>query len=96
MRKTPFISQVYDQIRLSIVRGELRAGEQLPSTRQLARDLGVSRIIIVEVYDQLLAEGYLAHELRNEVKESREMRNSFQSRRGPQARANRSERFTCR
>ncbi len=58
-QKMPFISQVYDQIRLSIVRGELRSGEQLPSTRQLARDLGVSRIIIVEVYDQLLAEGYL-------------------------------------
>lgn len=58
-QKTPFIGQVYDQIRLSIVQGELRAGEQLPSTRQLARDLGVSRIIIVEVYDQLLAEGYL-------------------------------------
>jgi hypothetical protein len=36
------------------------------------------------------------HELRNEVKESRQMRNSFQSRRGPQARANRSERFTRR
>jgi GntR family transcriptional regulator/MocR family aminotransferase len=57
--KMPIMRQVYDQIRLSIVRGDLRAGEQLPSTRQLARDLRVSRIVIVEVYDQLLAEGYL-------------------------------------
>ena len=56
---TSLIRQVYDQIRLSIVQGEMRAGEQLPSTRQLARDLSVSRIIIVEVYDQLLAEGYI-------------------------------------
>ncbi len=56
---TSFIRQIYDQIRLSIVRGDLRAGEQLPSTRQLTRDLSVSRIIIVEVYEQLLAEGYL-------------------------------------
>jgi GntR family transcriptional regulator / MocR family aminotransferase len=58
-QETSLIRQVYDQIRLSIVRGGLRAGEQLPSTRQLARELGVSRIIIVEVYEQLLAEGYL-------------------------------------
>lgn len=50
---------MYDQIRLSIMKGDLRAGEQLPSTRQLARDLHVSRIVIVEVYDQLLAEGYI-------------------------------------
>ncbi len=58
-QKTPIIRQLYDQIRLSIMKGDLRAGEQLPSTRQLARDLHVSRIVIVEVYDQLLAEGYI-------------------------------------
>lgn len=57
--KTSLIRQVYDQIRLSIVRGDLRAGEQLPSTRQLAAELRVSRIVIVEAYDQLLAEGYI-------------------------------------
>jgi GntR family transcriptional regulator / MocR family aminotransferase len=57
--RTPIMRQVYDQIRLSIVRGDLRAGEQLPSTRQPARDLRVSRIVIIEVYDQLFAEGYL-------------------------------------
>jgi GntR family transcriptional regulator / MocR family aminotransferase len=56
-QKKSIIKQVYDQVRLSIVRGVLRAGEQLPSTRELARDLHVSRIVIVEVYDQLLAEG---------------------------------------
>jgi GntR family transcriptional regulator/MocR family aminotransferase len=58
-QKMPIIRQVYEQIRLSIIRGELQAGEQLPSTRELARDLHVSRIVIVEVYDQLLAEGYI-------------------------------------
>jgi GntR family transcriptional regulator/MocR family aminotransferase len=58
-QEMPLIRQVYDQIRLSIIRGDLRAGERLPSTRQLARDLHVSRIVIVEVYDQLLAEGYI-------------------------------------
>jgi GntR family transcriptional regulator/MocR family aminotransferase len=62
-QKMPIIKQVYDQIRLSIVRGDLRAGEQLPSTRELARNLHVSRIVIVEVYEQLLAEGYLESRL---------------------------------
>lgn len=58
-QETSLIRQVYDQIRLSILRGDLRAGEQLASTRRLARDLQVSRIVIVEAYDQLLAEGYI-------------------------------------
>jgi len=36
------------------------AGAQLPSTRVLAQDLGVSRGVIVRAYSQLAAEGYLA------------------------------------
>src|SRR5258708_11639517 len=56
---TSLIRQVYDQVRLRITRGDLQAGEHLPSTRQLAADLHVSRIVILEAYDQLLAEGYI-------------------------------------
>ena len=55
----PLIRQVYEQIRMHILRGELQAEEHLPSTRELASDLHVSRIIIIEAYDQLLAEGYI-------------------------------------
>src|SRR5215472_13241313 len=58
-RDTSLIRQVYDQVRLRITRGDLQAGERLPSTRQLAADLHVSRIVILEAYDQLLAEGYI-------------------------------------
>ncbi|HKF35715.1 MAG TPA: GntR family transcriptional regulator [Ktedonobacteraceae bacterium] len=58
-RDTSLIRQVYDQVRLRITRGDLQAGEQLPSTRQLAADLHVSRIVILEAYGQLLAEGYI-------------------------------------
>ena len=58
-RDASLIRQVYDQVRLRITRGDLQAGEQLPSTRQLAADLHVSRIVILEAYDQLLAEGYI-------------------------------------
>src|SRR5712691_3062069 len=57
--KTPLIRQIYDQLRQRIVCGELRAGALLPSTRQLAADLHISRIVIIEAYEQLLAEGYI-------------------------------------
>lgn len=53
------IRQVYDQIRQQILQGGLQAGVKLPSTRELAEDLHVSRNVILEAYDQLLAEGYI-------------------------------------
>jgi GntR family transcriptional regulator/MocR family aminotransferase len=39
--------------------GALQAGSKLPSTRELADNLHVSRNVILEAYDQLLAEGYI-------------------------------------
>lgn len=51
--------QVYDQVRQQILQGGLQAGVKLPSTRELAEDLHVSRNVILEAYDQLLAEGYI-------------------------------------
>jgi GntR family transcriptional regulator/MocR family aminotransferase len=56
----PMIRQIYEQIRLHILSGELRQGERLPSTRDLAENLHVSRNVIIEAYDQLIAEGYMA------------------------------------
>ncbi len=55
----PLIRQVHEQVRMHILRGELKAGEHLPSSRELASDLHISRIVIIEAYDQLLAEGYI-------------------------------------
>ena len=49
-----------DQLRAAIVSGRLEADGALPSSRQLATDLGVSRGLVVEVYAQLAAEGHLA------------------------------------
>ena len=37
-----------------------RPGERLPSSRELARELGVSRGLVLECYVQLRAEGYLS------------------------------------
>ncbi|HEU5111811.1 MAG TPA: winged helix-turn-helix domain-containing protein, partial [Acidimicrobiia bacterium] len=55
----PLRSQIQDQLRAAIRQRRLEAGERLPSTRRLAEQLGVSRGTIVEVYEQLLAEGYV-------------------------------------
>jgi GntR family transcriptional regulator / MocR family aminotransferase len=46
-------------LREAIREGRMAVGERLPATRVLARDLGVSRGTVVEVYEQLIAEGYL-------------------------------------
>ncbi|GAJ02206.1 unnamed protein product, partial [marine sediment metagenome] len=50
---------IFEQLRDKILRNELKSGEKLPSTRNLSEELNVSRNIIVGVYDQLIAEGYL-------------------------------------
>lgn len=55
----PLIQQISEHIRAQILRGTLRGGQRLPSTRELAANLHVSRNVILEAYDQLLAEGYL-------------------------------------
>jgi GntR family transcriptional regulator/MocR family aminotransferase len=46
-------------IRAAVRNGRLGAGERLPSTRALARDLGLARGTVAEAYAQLAAEGYL-------------------------------------
>lgn len=50
--------QIYDCFRHRIIRRELRAGELVPSSRSLARELRVSRLPVLNAYAQLLAEGY--------------------------------------
>ncbi|MGG3889664.1 PLP-dependent aminotransferase family protein [Metabacillus fastidiosus] len=55
----PLIKQIYQQIRKQILSGDLQSGEKLPSTRELSSELKVSRNVILEAYDQLLAEGFL-------------------------------------
>ena len=52
--------QIEQQIRQAIRTGILRPGSPIPSTRDLAAQLGVSRPIVVDAYAQLAAEGYLA------------------------------------
>ena len=54
----PLYQQIYEAYRGSILRGQLRVGQLVPSSRELARHLRVSRLPVLNAYAQLLAEGY--------------------------------------
>jgi GntR family transcriptional regulator/MocR family aminotransferase len=51
--------QIETSIRDAVRTGRLPPGSALPPTRRLANELGVSRGVVVEAYEQLIAEGYL-------------------------------------
>jgi GntR family transcriptional regulator / MocR family aminotransferase len=55
----PLSRQVYLGVRNAIMSGTMPAGQRLPSTRDLAEQLGISRTVVVLAYDQLLAEGFV-------------------------------------
>jgi GntR family transcriptional regulator/MocR family aminotransferase len=56
----PLHTQLERALRDDVRAGRLREGARLPSSRDLAAQLGVSRGVVVEAYAQLTAEGYLA------------------------------------
>lgn len=57
--ETPIYRQIYDAWRSGILTGRFRGGERVPSTRELADALAVSRATVTQAYEQLIAEGYL-------------------------------------
>jgi GntR family transcriptional regulator/MocR family aminotransferase len=57
--RTPLRAQLEDGLREAVRSGRLPAYARLPATRALASDLAISRRLVVDVYTQLLAEGYL-------------------------------------
>jgi GntR family transcriptional regulator/MocR family aminotransferase len=56
--RKPLHRQIYNSFRHRIILRQLRAGELVPSSRSLARELRVSRLPVLNAYAQLLAEGY--------------------------------------
>ncbi|HDR9502978.1 TPA: PLP-dependent aminotransferase family protein [Burkholderia cepacia] len=54
----PLQEQIARHLREAVLRGHLRPGARLPSTRSFAAELGVSRQTVVLAYDRLVAEGY--------------------------------------
>jgi GntR family transcriptional regulator/MocR family aminotransferase len=59
---SPKYKQIYEQFKLFIEQGDLLTNEQLPSIRQLANSLQVSRNTTLMAYEQLVAEGYIRGE----------------------------------
>lgn len=55
----PITRQIVDQVRARCAAGALRAGDRLPSVRELARDLAVNQNTILRAYERLTAEGIL-------------------------------------
>lgn len=58
-QKTSLFRQVYEKIRDHILSGFFKPGTRLPPTRSLAKELNLSRNVVMEAYDQLHAEGYI-------------------------------------
>ncbi len=54
-----FTKQLQNQIRSAILDGKIKAGEKLPPSRNMAKELSISRNTVIQVYEQLIAEGYL-------------------------------------
>src|ERR1700758_4268895 len=55
----PLALQISAQIQGAVTGGALRSGDRLPSSRDLAETLGVSRTVVTNAYAQLFAEGWL-------------------------------------
>ena len=52
-------TRIYRQLHEAVIDGRLRSGEKLPPTRELARQLDVSRNTVALAYERLTAEGFL-------------------------------------
>jgi GntR family transcriptional regulator len=57
--RLPIYQQLVHQVREAIARGDLRAEEQLPSVRQLSRDLVINPNTVARAYTELEREGLL-------------------------------------
>jgi GntR family transcriptional regulator/MocR family aminotransferase len=59
-RPEPIRVQLENSLRQAIRSGRLQAGERLPSSREMAKQLSISRGVVQECYEQLYAEGYVS------------------------------------
>lgn len=56
----PLYRQLFENIKLAITSGELRDGERLPATRELAGQLGLNRTTVSAAYELLESEGLIS------------------------------------
>ena len=60
---SPLYQQIKDQIKDAILKGELAAGDSLPSIRAFANDIKVSDLTVRRVYDDLEQEGFVTSQV---------------------------------
>ena len=58
----PLHRQLYGKLRAVILAGRIAPGAQIPSSRDLAQELGVARNTVLNAVEQLITEGYLQGE----------------------------------
>ena len=70
----PIYLQLRNQIVMGISSGELKAGEKLPTVRDLALEMGINTMTVSKAYQLLKTEGYIMTDrkngarVRNEIK----------------------------
>jgi GntR family transcriptional regulator/MocR family aminotransferase len=79
--------QTYRALRAAILAGRLRAGERLPATRSLSRELRVSRNTLLQAYEQLADEGYVTARTGSGTFVARSLPDDALAARGPSAAA---------
>jgi DNA-binding transcriptional regulator YhcF (GntR family) len=61
----PIYMQIRNQIVMGISGGELAAGEQLPTVRALALEMGINTMTVSKAYQLLKTEGYIMTDRKN-------------------------------
>ncbi|MBR3620047.1 MAG: PLP-dependent aminotransferase family protein [Clostridia bacterium] len=57
--KSPLYEQLYDFIKSDIISGKIKGGDKLPSKREFAAHLGISKVTVEAAYSALISEGYV-------------------------------------
>jgi GntR family transcriptional regulator / MocR family aminotransferase len=92
---TPLHEQILREMRDRILGGGLAPGARLPSSRLLARDLGVSRSTVLQAFDGLAAEGYIVTRAASATRVAPELPAELADRRSPPATAHRAPRLSA-
>ena len=61
----PIYMQIRNQIVMGISSGELKGGEQLPTVRALALEIGINTMTVSKTYQMLKSEGYIMTDRKN-------------------------------
>ena len=61
----PIYMQIRNQIVMGISSGDLKAGEQLPTVRALALEIGINTMTVSKTYQMLKSEGYIMTDRKN-------------------------------